>query len=64
LLECVLTVLHFGMIGGYTKTDETVGHRQLLIHVDDGILDLVHKAVRRVEPRGTRADDGNAEGFT
>jgi hypothetical protein len=52
------------MIGGHTKTDETVGHRQLLIHVDDGILDLVHKAVRRVEPRRTRADDGNAEGFT
>lgn len=50
------------MVWGNTESDEAKGHGQGFVHVDFGIGNQGHDAVRGVEASGAGADDGHAEG--
>ncbi len=62
--ERVLAVLDFRVVGCYAESYETVRNRQLLVHVDDGILYFVEEAMRSVEAGRPRAYDGYAQAIT
>lgn len=53
------TYFDFGMVRSDTEPDETKGHRQLLIHVNFGVLKRSHQLLSCVEARRSRADDGD-----
>jgi hypothetical protein len=50
------------MVGRNTETYEAIGHRQMLVHIDDGIVDLREHFVGCVEASWAGAYDGHAEG--
>lgn len=54
--------LDFGVVGCYTEPHEPKGHRQSLVHIHLGALDLGHDTVGGVETGRAGADDGHAEG--
>ena len=47
------------MVWSHTKPDKAERHRQLLIHVHLGAMDLPHQLLSRVEACRPRADDGH-----
>ena len=62
--EGVLTILDLWMVWCHAKSHEAVWHRQLLVHVDNGILDFVQEAMCCVEAGRTRAYDGYTQAFS
>lgn len=56
-LKGILAVLHIGMVGCYAEANETIGYRELLVHVYHSLLYFAHQTVGRVETRGAGADD-------
>lgn len=63
LFEGILAVLDLWMVWCDAKPHEAVWHRQLLVHIDDGILELVQEAMCCVEAGRTGAYDGNPQSF-
>lgn len=42
--------LYFWVIGSHTISHQAKWHRQLLVHIDNGILDLCQEPVRSIKP--------------
>jgi hypothetical protein len=62
--EGVLAVLDLWMVWCHAESHEAVWHRQLLVHIDDGILHFVQEAMCCVEAGRTGAYDGYAQAFS
>lgn len=56
------TYLYLGMVWGYTIASQSKWYRKLLVHINHRILLLAQQARSRVESRGPRAHNGNADG--
>jgi hypothetical protein len=54
--------LYFRVIRSHTETDEAIGDRERLIHIDAGIAELGEDAVGGVEAGGSGAYNGDTEG--
>lgn len=61
LFKCVLAVLDLRVIWCYAKPNESVWHRQLFVHINNGILDSAQEAMSCVKAGGAGTDDGNTE---
>src|SRR2546421_12118834 len=51
------------MIGRNSESDQSVRHRQVLIHVYYGILDFLHHTICRVESGWAGADNSKPKGL-